>query len=297
MHYYKFNIADYRKDTVHLTHLEHGIYRQLLDTYYLDEEPIKTKSVFRRLSISTNEEKTAFENVISDFFTISECGEFYIHARVDEEIEQYKAKADTARANGSKGGRPKKPKKTQSVNSGIAKKTETKANHKPLTINQELINKDLSSELDDSANEIFLYWCATMKKEKSAFSTERKKKVIDRLKDGYTTGEIKTAILNCSNTPHNMGINQNQKQYNDLELICRNSEKLENFRDNPGPLNTIGGSHANGQQSNQHSQQPRLSTIEQSTQINRANHQRTLDEIAALDPQGDYARAMGGFEH
>ena len=28
MHYYKFNIADYRKDTGHLNTIEHGIYRQ-----------------------------------------------------------------------------------------------------------------------------------------------------------------------------------------------------------------------------------------------------------------------------
>ena len=38
MHYYKFNIADYRKDTGHLSTIEHGIYRQLIDWYYLDEQ-------------------------------------------------------------------------------------------------------------------------------------------------------------------------------------------------------------------------------------------------------------------
>ena len=37
MHYYQHNIADYRKDTIHLTLLEHGVYRQLLDQYYLTQ--------------------------------------------------------------------------------------------------------------------------------------------------------------------------------------------------------------------------------------------------------------------
>ena len=40
MHYYPHNIGDYRKDTSHLSLLEHGIYRQLLDSYYLDEMPL-----------------------------------------------------------------------------------------------------------------------------------------------------------------------------------------------------------------------------------------------------------------
>jgi uncharacterized protein YdaU (DUF1376 family) len=139
MHYYQFNIADYRKDTIHLTHLEHGIYRQLLDEYYLNEKPIKTQQVIRRLRILTQEEKTALENVLSDFFEHDAQEDSWSHKRADESLEAYKAKAEIARANGSKGGRPKKPKKTQSVNSGLAKETQTKANHKPLTNNQEPI--------------------------------------------------------------------------------------------------------------------------------------------------------------
>ena len=148
MHYYQFNIADYRKDTAHLSLLEHGIYRQLLDTYYLDEKPIETKLVIRRLKIITDEEKTALENVLSDFFQRSDCGNFYIHKRIDAEIEKYQARVETAKANGIKGGRPKKtqtkPKKTKPVNSGLAKKTKGKANHKPITNNQEPILKDIS---------------------------------------------------------------------------------------------------------------------------------------------------------
>ena len=141
MHYYQFNIADYRKDTAHLSLLEHGIYRQLLDSYYLDEKPIETQSVIRRLSIITNEEKLAFENVLSDFFTPSDCGKYYTHCRVDGEISKYHDKADIARANGSKGGRPKKPKETQPVNLGSKNKPEAK-----LTNNQELNNQELNNQ-------------------------------------------------------------------------------------------------------------------------------------------------------
>ena len=59
MHYYQFNIADYRKDTIHLTPIEHYIYRTLIDWYYLDEQPIpkETQSVIRRLGLVTENEQ------------------------------------------------------------------------------------------------------------------------------------------------------------------------------------------------------------------------------------------------
>jgi uncharacterized protein YdaU (DUF1376 family) len=111
MHYYQHNIADYRKDTQHLTLLEHGLYRHMLDTYYLDEEPIKTEGVFRRFSVRTKEERQALENILSDFFNLSDCGKFYYHARCDDVIAKYKGKVDRARDNGKKGGRPKRGEK------------------------------------------------------------------------------------------------------------------------------------------------------------------------------------------
>lgn len=95
----------------------------------------------------------------------------------------------------------------------------------------------MSSTLDAECENIFSFWCKTMGKDKAAFSKDRKRKVLDRLKEGYSVDEIKQAIVNCSNTPHNMGHNENRKFYNDLELICRSPEKLEQFRDNPGTLN------------------------------------------------------------
>ena len=157
MHYYQFNIADYRKDTIHLSHLEHGIYRQLLDEYYLNEKPIKTQQVIRRLRILTQEEKTALENVLSDFFEHDAQEDSWSHKRAEESLEAYKAKAEISRANGSKGGRPKKPKKTQQVNSGLPKETQAKGNHKPETINHKPI-KDIDMFFS-------LFWEAGMVKQ------------------------------------------------------------------------------------------------------------------------------------
>lgn len=98
MHYYQFNIGDYRKDTSHLSLLEHGIYRLLLDTYYLDEGPLcsdKAK-LMRTHCIRSADEVQALENVLEDFFELTEDG--YFHKKCDEELTKVYEKSAKARA-------------------------------------------------------------------------------------------------------------------------------------------------------------------------------------------------------
>ncbi|MFK5280799.1 DUF1376 domain-containing protein, partial [Lacticaseibacillus paracasei] len=121
--------------------LEHGVYRQLLDWLYLDQRPItsETETVFRRLSARTEDEKNAVLIVLKEFFVLRNDG--YVQDRVLHEINEYEAKADRARQAGKLGGRPKK---TDEVISGLSKETDGKANHKPLTINQEPLSKEVT---------------------------------------------------------------------------------------------------------------------------------------------------------
>lgn len=143
MHYYQFNIADYRKDTIHLSRVEHSIYRDLIDWYYLEETPIpkETQTVSRRLRLVSEQDVSALKNVLNDFFIDSDDG--FRHKRIDLDISEYHSKCDTNRTNGIKGGRPK-GKKTQSVTSGLPVASQTDAtanpNHKPLTINHKPSN-------------------------------------------------------------------------------------------------------------------------------------------------------------
>ena len=136
MHHYQHHIGDYRRDTMHLSLLEHGAYRQLLDMYYLSEEPIpaETEVVSRRLCAKTEEEKTAVQTVLNEFFEYEE-NVGWIHKRCAKEIEKYVAKAKKAKENGKLGGRPKG--ETKVVMDRFQKITKAKANHEPLTINQE----------------------------------------------------------------------------------------------------------------------------------------------------------------
>jgi uncharacterized protein YdaU (DUF1376 family) len=154
MHYYSHNIGDYRKDTGHLTLLEHGIYRQLLDSYYLDEIPLSNDlaKLMRSHSVRSADEQQSLQNVLTDFFELTENG--YIHKRCDETIAQYHGKSASARASamvrwGSK--------HKESNANAMPTQSEGNANQKPETKNQKP-RKDISPIGFD------LFWNAYNKK-------------------------------------------------------------------------------------------------------------------------------------
>ena len=106
MHYYQFNIGDYAKHTRHLTNNEDLAYRRLLDLYYLNEEPPTSdvKKVARLINMRGCEQE--IQNVLEDFFELTDLG--WCNSRVDKELSAYADKAERARKNGKKGGRPPK---------------------------------------------------------------------------------------------------------------------------------------------------------------------------------------------
>ena len=143
LHYYTHNIGDYRRDTSHLTLLEHGVYRQLLDQYYLNEEPITLDldKLYRHLSVRTEEEKNALTNVLQDFFIETEDG--YVHKRCNDTITEYQSKSEKA----SKAAKIRWDKRTQCERIPNAMQTN---NHKPITNNQKpiTIKPDYDIQLD-----------------------------------------------------------------------------------------------------------------------------------------------------
>lgn len=92
MNYYEKHISDYRRDTTHLSLLEHGVYNQLLDTYYLSEMPLTSdlESLMRTHCARTADERKAFVNVLKDFFTLSSDG--YIHDKCECVLEDIRKK-------------------------------------------------------------------------------------------------------------------------------------------------------------------------------------------------------------
>jgi uncharacterized protein YdaU (DUF1376 family) len=159
MHYYQFNISDYRSATVHLSNDEDLAYRRLLDMYYDSESkiPLDTQWVARRLRLDT----ITVENVLNDMFVKHEDGWF--HARCQDVIHQYHAMAEKNRANGRLGGRKKNPTANPL---GSDSQPIVKA-----TINQELetINKDKKNK---RGSRLALDFCLT--KEWEQFCVEQR---------------------------------------------------------------------------------------------------------------------------
>ena len=137
MHYYQFNIADYRKDTSHLTPIEHYIYRTLIDWYYLDELPIpkETQSVLRRLSLGS-EYEPQLNNVLNDFFTLQDA---WYHQRIEDGIADYKAQIEQASKAGKASAEARANKRKANVQrtlNGSSTTVQPTNNHKPITNNQ-----------------------------------------------------------------------------------------------------------------------------------------------------------------
>jgi len=130
MHYYQFNIGDYIKNTLHLSLMEDLAYRRLLDLYYDSEQPIPNDipRVARRLRL----ESQVVQTVLDEFFTLTNEG--YKNHRADLEIASYHEYMAKQKANGSKGGRPKRTQEKPTANPDL---TQNNPKQEPLTINQE----------------------------------------------------------------------------------------------------------------------------------------------------------------
>ncbi|WP_336943104.1 replication protein [Acinetobacter modestus] len=76
---------------------------------------------------------------------------------------------------------------------------------------------------------VFEFWKTTFNSHKTVLTEKRKKKIEARLEQGYSVDDIKLAITNCSKSDYHMGKNERGTIYNDIELICREPEKLDRF--------------------------------------------------------------------
>ena len=148
MNYYSHNIGDYAQATTHLSLVEDAIYSRLLRRYYAEEEPIADNmtQICRWVGARTEEEKEATAQILTEYFQLHEG--YWRNKRADAEIAAYHVKAETAKANGKRGGRPRKEAPFSEAsyggtagNAGSSEnppETGSKANQEPGNKNQEL---------------------------------------------------------------------------------------------------------------------------------------------------------------
>lgn len=88
--WYPHYVGDYHRDTMHLSTLEHGAYRLLMDAYWINQGPLpdddRKLSNIVKLSLS---DWSAIRSTIASFFQITdEEPRLWIHKRIDFELSK-----------------------------------------------------------------------------------------------------------------------------------------------------------------------------------------------------------------
>jgi uncharacterized protein YdaU (DUF1376 family) len=169
VHYYQYNIKEFRSGTVNMSRQARWIYRDMLDVYYDTEKPLPLDldTLCEVIGVESVEERAIVQRLLRFKFVRTEEG--YRHTRCDEEIAAYHVKADIAKANGKRGGRPKQAKASDKEPSGfrsgsdpvaIGKQQATglKTNQEPITKNNKV--KPIAQNPDGFAR----FWAAYPKK-------------------------------------------------------------------------------------------------------------------------------------
>jgi uncharacterized protein YdaU (DUF1376 family) len=95
--YYRFFPADYDRDTKHLSLMQHGAYRLLIDLY-MNLGPIGNdmERINRTLHATSREEQAAVEYVLVEFFVLN--GGQWTHNRCDKEREHTEGRRHAAQS-------------------------------------------------------------------------------------------------------------------------------------------------------------------------------------------------------
>lgn len=116
MKHYPHHIGDFDKATRHLTRIERSVYRDLIDLYYDTEQrlTLDVQALCRRIIARSNEEATAVQQVLNEFFTETPTG--WYHDRCEAEIEAYQANTSQKAIAGKASAEAKRLRKLQALN-------------------------------------------------------------------------------------------------------------------------------------------------------------------------------------
>jgi len=214
----------------------------------------KAGQLFKAIRLYHTGTEEEINDLIEGMDPLVKVGFMSLKSHFDRNREKYLKTCEVRREKGRLGGQKRaenarlakeaKANETKQKLANASKSNQKQANqadndNKNDNVNDNVNDKDLKrntatgvaltavTRQTSDTQEIFDYWVLVMGKDpkRTKLSTERRKKINDRLKD-YSIGDIKQAIDGCRSNEYNM-----QNGYNDIELICRNSAKLESYRD------------------------------------------------------------------
>jgi uncharacterized protein YdaU (DUF1376 family) len=139
MNYYPHHLGDHMRDTAQLSILEDGVYRRLLDAYYVHERPLpaEQRECCKIARAVSKRERDAVAYVLKQFFQLRDDG--YHQRRADVEIERFRQKSAKAKVSSILGVMARRCKTERSTERSCGRSTERVIS--PITNNQEPITK------------------------------------------------------------------------------------------------------------------------------------------------------------
>jgi uncharacterized protein YdaU (DUF1376 family) len=142
MNYYQHHIGDFIRDTSRLSDSQCMAYIRMIWMYYESEQPLPNN--LRTIAFKVGADEETIGLILDSFFKLD--GDVWRQTRCDQEINEYRTICVRNKTNGKAGGRPKK---TQSVSSGIPVDSQPEPhrnpNQYPVTSNQ-VIDKSITDD-------------------------------------------------------------------------------------------------------------------------------------------------------
>lgn len=130
------------------------------------------------------------------------------------------------RTDGSTKGAPRAHRQRTPINKNVKNNKNLRSENRDNNLSS---SDEPKLDLNRSVQEIFDYWKSTLDHPRARLGDDRKKKIKARLKEGYTPDDIKVAIDGCLASPYHQGENDRGTVFDDLELICRDSKRVDQF--------------------------------------------------------------------
>lgn len=149
MNYYPHHIGDFNNATRHLSRVERSVYRDLIELYYDTEKPLSLdlKALSRKVLARSDEESTAVEQVLNEFFTKTDGG--WYHDRCEQEISDYYANISAKSAAGKASAAKREADRNARLAelNGDSTKVEQNSNSRSTAVQQPLDSVDSSVQL------------------------------------------------------------------------------------------------------------------------------------------------------
>lgn len=85
------------------------------------------------------------------------------------------------------------------------------------------------SKYYEQALGVFNHWKEVCNHPKAKFDSKRQRRIIARLKDGFTQEELCQVARGVKNSPFHMGDNDSHTLYDGIDTIYRDADQVEKF--------------------------------------------------------------------